>query len=109
MTTQHGETGGRPPVTPRQAVRARRGFREWPILVVCVGVAAGLAYMGMNHFKRGSMIVAICVCGAAFLRLVLPQRAAGLLAVRGRIVDVIALTALGVAIAIITYIVPPPG
>lgn len=103
------DDGGRPPVASRPAAKRRRGFREWPILLVCLGIAGGLAYMGMNHFKRGSMIVAIFVCVAAALRLVLPARAVGLLAVRSRVVDVLGLTALGLAIAIITYVVPPPS
>ena len=101
--------GGRPRVASRPAAKRRRGFREWPILIVCLGIAGGLTYMGMDHFKRGSMIVAIFVCVAAGLRLVLPARAAGLLAVRGKVVDVLGLVALGVVIAIITYVVPPPS
>lgn len=96
-------------VASKPAQKRRRGFREWPILLVCLGIAGGLTYMGMDHFKRGSMIVAIFVCVAAGLRLVLPTRSVGLLAVRSRVVDVLGLGALGLAIAIITYVVPPPS
>lgn len=102
--------GGRPPVTSRAETRPRRrGFREWPILIVCLGIAGGLAYMGMHHFKRGSIVIAAFVCLAAVLRIVLPERAAGMLAVRGRVVDVLALVTLGVAIAVVTVFVPPPS
>lgn len=102
--------GGRPPVTSHAATRARRrGFREWPILIVCLGMVAGLSYMGMHHFKRGSIVIAAFVCLAGVLRAVLPERAAGMLAVRGRVVDAIALTTLGLAIAVITVVVPPPS
>jgi len=107
--TGAGDDGGRPAVASRPAEKRRRGFREWPILIVCLGIAGGLVYLGMNHFKRGAMIVAIFVCVAAVLRLVLPTRAAGMLAVRSRVVDVLGLIALGLAIAIITYVVPPPS
>lgn len=102
--------GGRPPVTSRAATRPqRRGFREWPILVVCLGIVGGLSYMGMHHFKRGSIIIAAFVCLAAMLRAVLPERAAGMLSVRGRVIDVLALVALGLAIAVVTVFVPPPS
>ena len=102
--------GGRPPVTSRAETRPRRrGFHEWPILVVCLGILGGLSYMGMHHFKRGSIVIAAFVCLAAVLRAVLPERAAGMLAVRGRIVDVLALLTLGVAIAVVTVFVPPPS
>lgn len=102
--------GGRPPVTSRAETRPRRhGFREWPILVVCLGILAGLTYMGMHHFKRGSIVIAAFVCLAAVLRAVLPERAVGMLSVRGRIVDVLALLTLGIAIAVVTVFVPPPS
>jgi hypothetical protein len=102
--------GGRPPVTSQSATRPRRrGFHEWPILIVCLGILGGLTYMGMHHFKRGSIVIAAFVCLAAMLRAVLPERVAGMLAVRGRIVDVIALMALGLAIAVVTVFVPPPS
>lgn len=72
------------------------------------GITAGLIYTGMHHFKRGAVLVGAFVCLAALLRLVLPQRLVGLLAVRSRAVDVIIMFVLGLAIAVVTYFVPPP-
>ncbi|MGH3099072.1 MAG: DUF3017 domain-containing protein [Streptosporangiales bacterium] len=105
-----GEADDRPPVRrhAKRAPKARRRFNDWPILIVLVGISAGLTYTGMHHFKRGSVIVGAFVCLAALLRLVLPQRLVGLLAVRGRVVDVSIMFALGLAIAVVTYFVPPP-
>lgn len=99
--------GTQPQVASRQATTRQRGVTEWPLLVVCLGVAAGLAYMWLVDFKQGAMIVAVFVCLAAFLRIVLPERTVGLLAVRSRIVDVLSLLILGLALAIITVVVPP--
>lgn len=105
-----GDADDRPPVRrhAKRAPNARRRFRDWPILIVLVGMAAGLTYTGMHHFKRGSVIVGAFVCLGALLRLVLPERLVGLLAVRSRAVDVIIMFVLGLAIAAVTYVVPPP-
>ncbi|MQA02808.1 MAG: DUF3017 domain-containing protein [Streptosporangiales bacterium] len=101
--------GTQPEVASRPVVARRRGFREWPLLTVCLGIGGGLAYLGLVDFKQGSMIVAVFVCLAAFLRIVLPERTVGLLAVRSRVVDVLSLLILGLALAIITVVVPHPG
>lgn len=105
-----GDADDRPPVRrhAKRAPKARRRFHDWPILIVLLGIAAGLTYTGMEHIKRGPMIVAAFVCLGALLRLVLPQRLVGLLAVRSRVVDVILMFALGLAIAVVTVVVPPP-
>lgn len=96
-----------PRVASRPGTTRRRGFKEWPILVVLLGVGAGLVYMGLADFKQGSMVVAIFVCVAAVLRIVLPERSIGMLKVRSRVVDVMSLLILAVALTIITVVVPP--
>jgi hypothetical protein len=45
---------------------------------------------------------------AALLRLVLPVRRAGLLAVRSRVFDVAVLTTLGLGMLLTAVVVPPP-
>lgn len=78
-------------------------------LIVLAIAAAGLAVVASDHFKRGTTLFAGAICVAAVLRAVLPGRAAGWLRVRGRLVDVLTLTALGVATLIAAIVVPPPS
>lgn len=61
------------------------------LLVVAVGVVRLVEY----HWRQGSALIACALLLAALLRALLPDRTAGLLAVRGRPVDVLSYTALG--------------
>lgn len=79
----------------------------WPLLVLltAVGIGAGLAAFG--HWRRAALMVAGALLLGAVLRLVLPRETAGLLTVRRRWIDVTVLAVLGVAIAVVTLVVPP--
>ena len=69
------------------------------VLVLALGVT-GIAYSAVvpRHWLRGVLLLA-AACGiAGFLRLLLPARQAGLLAVRGRVVDVLCYAGLAAAI-----------
>ncbi len=59
-----------------------------------------------HHFQSGSVIIAAALLAGAVLRLVLSEREAGMLAVRGRGWDAFTLGSLGVLIAIAALIVP---
>jgi hypothetical protein len=92
-------------------VRAARGVlaRQWPFLLVCAGVAAGLAVVvGLDRFRRGTLVVAGAVLLGAWLRALLPPDRVGLLRVRGRMVDVATLLVLGVGLSVVALVVPPP-
>ena len=93
-------------VVPRPAPRR---FGELPFLLVLAGVALGLLVVGLHHFKRGSVLIAGALLVAAVLRLVLPERQAGLLVVRSRPFDVLSLAGLGAGVALIAVVVPPPS
>lgn len=82
---------------------------QWPLTVVLLVAAAGLVDIGFGHFKRGTVVFAAAVLLSALLRAVLPTRAAGLLAVRSRGLDVAVAVVLGVAIVALVVIVPPFG
>lgn len=82
---------------------------QWPYLMVLAIAAAGLAVVASDHFKRGTTLFAAAICLAAVLRAALPGRAVGWLRVRDRLVDVLTLTALGVATLIAALVVPPPS
>ena len=89
-------------------LRARGWWRQWPIIVVLLGVAIALTLVALDYFRRGSVVLAGSVLLAAFLRLLLPDREAGLLVVRSRRVDVLVLGVLGALLAVFAFWVPPP-
>jgi len=68
--------------------------------------ATGLVIAALADFRTGSLVVAIALLLASALRIVLPQRDAGLLAVRRRWVDVLTLGLLGTALGILAFVVP---
>lgn len=74
--------------------------------VVALGFG-GILYAAVFHYwRRGVYVVAAaCVLGA-LLRLVLPARRVGSLAVRTRAVDVVTLLVLGVALGLLASVVP---
>lgn len=78
----------------------RADLRNLPMVLVLVLAAAGLGYSAAvpPHWLRGVMVLAAAMFVAGFLRLVLPARQAGLLAVRGRVIDVVFYTGTGAAI-----------
>jgi hypothetical protein len=84
--------------------RARRLLREWPLGLVIGVIGVGLLVIAMHHFRWGSLAIAGATLGAAFLRLVLPTRRAGLLAVRSRGLDVVTTGAIGVALMVLALV-----
>lgn len=94
------------PVDPQPQPRR---LREWPFLLVLCGVLAGLAVVAADRFRVGSGVLTASVLVAAVLRVVLPERDAGLLVVRSRAVDVLVLGVLGAGLAVLTVVVPPPS
>ncbi len=87
--------------------RTARLAHELPVAVVVALVAIGvLDAAAFHHWRRGLYLVAgACLLGAS-LRLTLPARRVGSLAVRGRGVDVATLAILGAGIAMLAGAVP---
>jgi len=78
--------------------------REWPLLVVCLLAAAGVVVCAVHDpWSKGLYLVAVALLLGAGLRLVLPLRRAGLLAVRSRFLDVATLLLTGLAVGGLTY------
>lgn len=79
----------------------------WPLAsaAALLLVAAGFAAFG--HWRRATLMVAAALLLGGFLRLVLPDRVAGLLVVRRRWIDVAVLLGLGVGITVVSFVVPP--
>jgi len=61
-----------------------RLIRAAPVVVVVLIGAIGLLYIASGHWRRGAAILAAAAGVGALLRLLLPERWIGPLAVRGR-------------------------
>jgi hypothetical protein len=84
--------------------------REWPFILVCLGVVAGLGVVVLlDRFRRGTLLLAASVILGAWLRALLPSPRSGLLRVRGRAFDVATMLVLGVALVVVALAVPPPS
>jgi Protein of unknown function (DUF3017) len=81
-----------------RALRAMR--RDIPFLTVVACLAAAFVYVRLEpqHWLRGVLAIGIDLIAAGTLRLLLPTRRAGLLAVRGRAFDVVVYVGLGVLV-----------
>lgn len=102
--------GDRPAPPPRVVPKAQpRRFRQWPILLVLFCLLGSLAVVAANHFRRGTYLLSATVLLAAALRLALPAREAGVLAVRSRFWDVLVLSGLGGGMLMLAYLVPKPS
>jgi len=79
------------------------------LVVLGVGVAA-IVVAGVDDWRFGVRLLAGALGGAAACRLVLPQRDAGMLAVRHRLVDVALLVAVAVTLWVLAGDIPDqPG
>jgi hypothetical protein len=93
-----------------EAVRGSGGPPlQWPLMTVLTGLLVSLIIVADDHFRRGSVLFAGFVVGAFLLRLVLPERDAGWLAVRSRGIDLLCLGFLGIGLTVFALIVPPPS
>ncbi|NEM04923.1 DUF3017 domain-containing protein [Geodermatophilus normandii] len=95
----------RPPLYLRRPFLAGL-LRQLPLLAVLVAVAVGLGMVAIEHWRRGLLVVGLALVGAGLLRLVLPERRVGFLAVRSRTVDVVLMAGTGVAVAVLSVVVP---
>jgi hypothetical protein len=83
-------------------------LRNLPIVLVLALGATGIAYSAAvpRHWLRGVLLLAVACGIAGVLRLLLPVRQAGLLAVRGRLTDVVCYLGLAVAIIVLGLALP---
>lgn len=85
-----------------------RWLRQWPLGLVLAGVLASLILIAVDEFRRGCVVLASSIVLAAFLRLLLTDTEAGMLAVRSRRTDVVVLLVMGVGLAVLSFWVPVP-
>lgn len=97
-----------PPPLRADRVQAERVVPRWlarlPYAFVLCSVAAGLAVVATNHFRRGSMLIAAAVFIGALARLLLPESQVGMLAVRRRWLDVLLMTTAAVGITLVAFV-----
>lgn len=94
------------------ATVGRRGaglVRQWPLTVVLVGLLVSLGVVVYQDFRPGAVGLASTILLAGVLRLSLPERAAGLLAVRSRGWDVVTLFVFGIGALALAIVVPEIG
>ena len=95
-----------------RSMPARARAPRWanlPYAIVLVAAAGGLSWVALGsarHVQAGMTTVASALLAAAVLRLVLPERAAGLLVSRRRVLDVLALAGLGAGIMAAVLVLP---
>ena len=82
-------------------------YRQWPLLLVLACGAVGVVLIIVSHWRRGAMMIGGATGLAGLMRLVLPERVIGLLAVRGRFWDAAVTGLAGLAIIILSLVVPP--
>jgi hypothetical protein len=80
--------------------------KQWPILVVYLGLATALAVVVFIDFRVGASILSASVLLAFLLRLVLSDVQAGWLRIRRRRLDLTVLASLGVLLLILAVVVP---
>ena len=79
-------------------------------LLVLGAAVAGIAVVWSGDWRLGIRCLAAGLCFAAVLRLVLPKRDAGMLAVRSRLFDAVLLGGLGAALFFLAQTIPDqPG
>ena len=76
--------------------------RQLPLLAAILVVGVGLVLVTFGHWREGLVVIGLAMIGAALLRLFLPLRRLGLLAVRSRSVDVLMLAGAGLALTVLT-------
>jgi hypothetical protein len=95
----------RPPLYVRRPFLAGL-IRQLPLLAVLVVVGLGLLSVAFAYWRQGLVLIGLALIGAAVLRLLLPLRRAGFLAVRSRPVDVVLLAGTGLALTVIALTIP---
>ena len=95
----------RPPLYVRRPFLAGL-VRQLPLLAVLVVVAAGLLLVTIDHWRVWLVVVGLALVGGAVLRLLLPVRRVGFLAVRSRLTDVVLMAGTGVVLTVTALTIP---
>jgi hypothetical protein len=91
-----------------EASTGARSLRQWPLLIVVIGVLAGLvvSFLGESTWRLGCLLIGASLGVGAVERIALPSRDAGLLQVRTKAFDVTVLAVAAAAIIALAIVVP---
>ncbi len=78
-------------------------------IAVLTAVVVGLVVVATDHWRAGIEIFGGALVAAAGMRLLLPSRDAGMLAVRARWLDAAILAAVGAALFVLAVTIPDVG
>ncbi|GHE10757.1 DUF3017 domain-containing protein [Klenkia taihuensis] len=81
-------------------------LRQLPLTAVLVVVAVGLLMVTAGNWRRGLVVVGLALVGAGVLRMLLPVRRLGFLAVRSTTTDVVLTTSAGLTLALVALAIP---
>ena len=81
-------------------------LRQLPTVLVLAVAALGLLMAALVDWESGAVVLGLALLLAAGLRLTLPARQVGLLAVRSRGLDAAILLALGFALVLLARSIP---
>ena len=90
------------------SVAAARTLRAWPVVVVLVGIVAGLviAMIWESGWRIGCLVIGGSLGVGAIERIALPSRDVGLLQVRSKAFDAGILIVLSAAVIVLAVAVP---
>lgn len=87
--------------------------KRWPstiggtiYLAVVIGGCVGLILVATDHWRAGVCVLGASILVAALSRLVLGEFESGMLRVRGKIFDVIALSGIGALLITLAVVIP---
>jgi hypothetical protein len=95
----------RPPLYVRRPLLAGL-IRQLPLLAVLLAVGIGLLVVTIGQWRQGLAMIGLTLVGAGVLRLSLPVRRVGFLAVRSRPMDVVLLVGSGLVLTVLALTVP---
>ena len=72
-----------------------------PAVLVAVIVLVGMGLVLTQHWRRGAVLLGVALLVAAALRLAVPAERVGLLAIRGKAVDVLCYSGFGTAMVLL--------
>ena len=78
--------------------------REWPFATVFAVALGAVALIALGNLEHGVLILGCALLLGSVLRFALPTSRAGLLAIRGRGVDVVTIGLLGLVMLILSIL-----
>ena len=103
MTAEEGTRDSRPFPDPEHSIAPRkpRTVGGAVYLAVLAATGVGLTMVGLGPWRAGLIVIGGALLGGALARLLIPDESAGMLGMRPKIVDVVALTGLGTALVVL--------